>query len=239
VTCHDGFTLYDLVSFNTKRNWANGHGNADGPRDEPSWNCGWEGDEGVPAEVLRLRKRQVKNFCCLVFLANGTPMIRAGDEFLQTQGGNTNPYNQDNETSWLDWRRREEHADIVRFFRAMIAFRKAHPSLARERFWRDDVRWYGIGAAPDLSFESRSLAFCLRGAAREDDDLYVMINAYWDRLPFVIQEGQPHEWLRAVDTSLDSPHDVSAPGSEVRLASLTYVVAPRSVVVLVRRRHGA
>ncbi len=143
VTCHDGFTLYDLVSYDRKRNQANGHSNTDGPDENYSWNCGWEGDEGAPACVLELRKRQAKNFCCLLLLANGTPMLRAGDEFLQTQRGNNNPYNQDNTTSWLDWDRLRVNQDVFRFFCCMIGFRKAHPSLCRSRFWREDVRWYG------------------------------------------------------------------------------------------------
>lgn len=232
VTSHDGFTLYDLVAYNAKRNWANGHGNTDGADENYSWNGGWEGDEGVPPEVMQLRKRQVKNFCCLLFLANGTPMFRAGDEFMQTQGGNNNPYNQDNETAWLDWRRREAHADVFRFFRLMIAFRKAHPSLARSRYWREDVRWYGVGREPDLAHESHSLAFALHGASQDDVDIYVMINAYWEDLEFKIQEGG--KWRRVIDTSLESPLDFLDPGNESPLESLRYQVAARSVVVLMR-----
>jgi glycogen operon protein len=103
ITAHDGFCLYDLVAYDRKHNEANGHGNNDGTSDNRSWNCGWEGDQCVPGEVLTLRRRQVKNFFTLLMLANGTPMFCAGDEFLNTQGGNNNPYNQDNETTWLDW----------------------------------------------------------------------------------------------------------------------------------------
>jgi glycogen operon protein len=234
ITCHDGFCLNDLVSYNEKHNEANGENNRDGTDNNLSWNCGFEGDEGVPAEVLELRKRQVKNFCCLLFLSNGTPMFAAGDEFLNTQRGNNNPYNQDNETTWLDWSLLEKHHDIFRFFKKMIAFRKAHPSLGRSRFWREDVSWYGVGAAPDLSFESHTLAFCLRGASQGDGDLYVMINAYWEELTFVVQEGQPEDWCRAVDTSLPSPKDFCKPGKERRLQSLNYRLGPRSVVVLIR-----
>ena len=130
VTCHDGFTLYDTVAYNEKRNWPNGHGNTDGAAENLSWNCGWEGDEDVPAAVMDLRQRQAKNFFCLLLLANGVPMFAAGDEFLRTQRGNNNPYNQDNETSWLDWSCIERHADFHRFAKRMIAFRKAHPSSA-------------------------------------------------------------------------------------------------------------
>jgi glycogen operon protein len=235
VNCHDGFTLYDLVSYEQKRNWANGHGNRDGPEESYSWNCGFEGDEGAPPEVLRLRKRQVKNFCCLLFLSNGTPMFRAGDEFLQTQSGNNNPYNQDNETSWLDWSRQRDHQDIFRFFKNMIRFRKAHPSIGRSRFWRDDVRWYGVGPTVDLSDDSRSLAFCLlAGASGADTDIYVMINSHWKDLTFGVQETNGRPWRRMIDTSLESPDDFREPGTEVPLDSPAYVVATRSIVVLIR-----
>jgi glycogen operon protein len=153
---------------------------------------------------------------------------------MQTQGGNNNPYNQDNPTAWLDWARLDAHQDVFRFFKAMIAFRKAHPSLARSRFWREDVRWYGIGPDPDLSFESHSVAFALHGGSQQDDDLYVMVNAYWENLVFRIQEGVAGEWRRTVDTSLDSPSDIIESGTEVPLASLDYSVGSRSIVVLVR-----
>ncbi len=237
VTSHDGFTLYDLVAYNQKRNWANGHQNTDGPADNDSWNCGVEGDENVPPEVTRLRKQQVKNFCCLLFLSNGTPMLRAGDEFMQTQGGNSNPYNQDNETTWLDWARLQQNTDIFRFFQRTFAFRKAHPSLGRSRFWREDVHWYGVGPDADLSHDSHSLAFFLSGASQEDDDLYVMINAYWEDLLFTVQEGQVSDWRRVIDTSLPSPEDFRESGQEQELRSMTYKVRPRSIVVLVKRRQ--
>jgi glycogen operon protein len=234
VTSHDGFTLYDLVAYNEKHNWANGHANADGPADNYSWNCGWEGDRDVPDTVMELRKRQVKNFCCLLFIANGTPMFRAGDEFLQTQHGNNNPYNQDNETTWLDWSRLEAHRDIFRFFKLAIAFRKAHPSLSRSRFWRDDVRWYGVGARTDPAHDSHSVAFSLHGASEHDQDLYVMINAYWESLVFTIQEGASSEWKRVIDTSAPSPDDFYEARAETPVRSLQYRVQPRSIVVLIR-----
>jgi glycogen operon protein len=234
VASHDGFTLYDLVAYNTKRNWANGHGNTDGTDDNYSWNCGWEGDGDVPGEVMTLRKRQIKNFCCLLLLSNGTPMFRAGDEFMQTQCGNNNPYNQDNETAWLNWDMLREHADVFRFFREMIAFRKAHPSLARNRFWRDDVRWYGASGDPDLSYSSHSVAFALHGASQADDDLYVMINAYWEPLDFAIQEGMPSEWRRIVDTHLPSPDDIVDGHAGHPLQEARYRVMPRSIAVFVR-----
>ena len=194
IDCHDGFTLYDLVSYDRKRNWINGHNNQDGMDENYSWNCGHEGDEKVPAAVLELRRRQAKNFCCLLFLSNGIPMFRAGDEFLNTQFGNNNPYNQDSEISWLDWDQLRANRDIFLFFKKMIAFRKSHPSLCRSRFWREDISWYGTGKQVDLSSDSHSLAFCLHGASQRDDDIYVMINAYWEELQFTIQEGSPFDW---------------------------------------------
>ena len=232
VTSHDGFTLYDLVSYNEKHNWANGHNNQDGMNENYSWNCGHEGDQGAPAEVLALRRRQVKNFFCVLMLSNGTPMFRAGDEFLNTQFGNNNPYNQDNITGWLDWSQLEQNQDIFRFFKSMIDFRRRHPTLGRSRFWREDVAWYGTSALADLSPDSHSLAFCLHGASQNDQDIYVMINGYWEKLEFQIQEGTACEWTRIVDTAFPTPNDFS--NSSDPLRTLSYLVEPRSVVVLVR-----
>jgi glycogen operon protein len=120
----------------------------------------------------------------------------------------------------------------------MIALRKAHPSIGRSRFWREDVRWYGSGGPPDLNYHSHTLAYFLNGASQGDDDLYVMINAYWGDLVFAVQEGRPEEWLRVVDTSLPSPEDIAEPGQETRLTRLDYLVKARSVVVLRRQRKS-
>lgn len=187
----------------------------------------------MPAEVMALRKRQAKNLVCLQLLANGIPMLTAGDEFLQTQRGNNNPYNQDNETTWLDWSSQITHADHLRFVIQMVAFRKAHPTLGRGRFWRDDIRWHGVGNATDLSYNSHSLAYCLRGASQSDCDLYVMINAYHEPLSFTIQETRSGGWKRAIDTSLQSPYDIAEPGREVAVTSMEYRVNARSVAVLI------
>jgi glycogen operon protein len=233
VTCHDGFTLYDLVSYDCRHNEANGHGNTDGMAENLSWNCGWEGDDSVPADVSALRRRQAKNFCCLLLLANGFPMISAGDELLQTQGGNNNPYNQNNGTTWLDWSRVSTQADHFRFVRLMIAFRKAHPTLCRSRFWRDDVRWYGVGPSVDMGDDSHSLAYFLRRASQGDRDLYVMINAYHEPLTFTVQEDPTGGWERVIDTALPSPDDIVHPASVPLMSSLEYRVEARSVVVLV------
>jgi isoamylase len=216
VSSHDGLTLYDLVSYDTPE----------------GWNCGGpDGEIDVSAEVSSLRKRQVKNFCCLLFLANGTPMFRAGDEFLQTQQGCDNPYNVDSEQSWLDWSRKEENGDILRFFKEMIAFRKAHRSLGRSHFWREDISWYGVGPHVDLSQGSRSLAYGLRGSSEGDDDLYVMINASDQSLEFVIQEQSPNGWRRMIDTSLEGPNDIVGVEESLPLASLNVEVRSRSIVV--------
>ncbi len=232
VTSHDGFTLYDLVAYEHKRNEANGEGGVDGPINNWSWNCGWEGDAGAPEQVLALRERQAKNLIALLLLSNGTPMLRAGDEFLQTQHGNNNPWNQDNETSWLDWRRRDEHPGFWRFVQRMSAFRKAHPSLARSRFWRDDVHWFGPRGVPD--FGEPRIAMLLRGASQRDDDLYVMINGGADPMTFVIQDAAD-AWRVAIDTSRAAPEDIEIEHPR-ELERPSCLVEGRSVVVLVRRR---
>jgi glycogen operon protein len=232
ITSHDGFTLYDLVSYNHKRNWANGHDNTDGSH-PLSWNCGWEGGDNVPVEVLDLRKQQIKNFVALLMLSNGTPMFRMGDEMLQTQAGNNNPYNQDNETTWLNWDAKQKHADMLRFFQQMIAFRKRHPSICRSRFWRDDVSWHGYKHWPDMSDGSRQLAFFLSGASQGDNDLYVMMNSGEEEIDFGIHQGRIGEWKVVVDTSQPSPDDIyEEPIVVVDVAE--YRVLPRSVVVLIR-----
>jgi isoamylase len=219
ISSHDGLTLYDLVSYNSHESWNSG---------------GSDGEEHISPDVMRLRKKQVKNFISILLLSNGTPMFRAGDEFLQTQGGDANPYNIDSPKTWLDWSRLKTNQDIFCLFQRMIAFRKQHPSIARSVFWRDDVKWYGVDKDVDWSFESHTLAYCLHGGTVNDDDLYVMINAYWEPLTFRIQEGTPKEWKRVVDTSLESPDDFVDPATASALSSTEYLVLPRSVVVLVR-----
>jgi glycogen operon protein len=205
----------------------------DGPDDNYSWNCGAEGDDGVTWEIMALRKKQIKNFCAILMLSNGTPMFCAGDEFMNTQGGNNNPYNQDNETTWLNWDRLEENPDIHRFFKMMIAFRKSHPSIARSRFWREDIIWRGVGPEPDGSYESRSLAFYLDGNRENDVDIYVMINSYWESLNFEIQDGSVHSWKRLIDTSRQSPDDIVADEAAIHMESESILVNPRSIVVLI------
>ena len=230
VTAHDGFCLYDLVAYDERHNEANGHGNADGTGDNRSWNCGWEGDADVPAEVLALRLRQMKNFAALLMLSNGVPMFVAGDEFGNTQGGNNNPYNQDNETTWLDWDRLETHRDLFEFFKAMIALRKRRRSIARSRFWRDDVHWFGTGGGPDLGPWSHSVAWHLSGAAFDEGDLYVIANAHHEELVFEVQ--MPGPWRRIVDTSRPTGQDVCDGPAAPLVTQGKVRVGPRSVVVL-------
>lgn len=228
ITSHDGSSLYDLVAYEDKYNWANGEENRDGCS-EFKWNCGCEGDENASAEVLALRRQQAKNFFALLMLSNGTPMFRMGDEFLQTQGGNNNPYNQDNETSWLDWQRLEENQDVYRFVKHMIAFRKQHPSLSRSHFWREEIAWFGPEG--EVDFASMLLAFCLRGSRLNDNDIYVMINGGAAACAFNIQADR--SWLRLVDTAQSSPKDILNIAKAQPLSRSTYTVQAHSVVVLV------
>jgi isoamylase len=238
VTSHDGFTLYDMLAYEVKRNWANGEENRDGAEENFSFNCGWEGDEGLPPDVLARRKRFAKLHACLLLLANGVPMIRAGDEFLQTQGGNNNPYNQNNPTTWLDWSRLDANRDVHGFFRAMIRFRKAHPSVSRSRYWRDDVTWFG----PDgggVPADASALAYRLAGAAHDDVDLYVMMNVSPDHQEFVLPPNPAGPWWRAIDTALEPPLDIAEAGEEGEISGKRYGVAGGSAVVLVSERPPA
>ena len=223
VTSHDGLTLYDLLAYEHKRN-------RDGAVDNWSSNHAWEGDDRVPAEVVALRQRQAKNLVALLMLSNGTPMLRAGDEFLQTQGGHNNPFDQDNETSWLDWGRRDKFVGYARFVREMIALRRRHPAIARSRFWRDDVRWYGERGVAD--FAAPTIAWHLRGTSQGDGDLYVMVNTRGEPASFVIQQAGGG-WQILVDTALASPADIELDRPQ-RLGHPSYTVEAHSLVVLTR-----
>ncbi len=215
VTSHDGFCLYDLVAYTDDA--------------QNSWNCRPAGTSGDTPEVLALRKQQIKNFCCLLMLANGTPMFVAGDEILRTQRGQPNPYDRDDETVWMDWSQlNRTRGDVFRFFREMIAFRKRHPSLGRSTFWGGDVRWYDVGP--------QSVAFFLDGRAAGDDDVYAMINCHGHDQAFPVPEGTASEWVRSIDTSRGSPGDITEPGDEAPLKTLKCLVQARSIVVLLRRR---
>jgi glycogen operon protein len=222
VDCHDGLNLCDLVSYTN-----------DGQR---SWGCGHEGTDHVPIDVATLRKRQIRNFCCLLMLANGVPMFVAGDEFMHTQRGRANNYDQDNETTWLDWSLTEANADILRFFRMMIAFRKHHPMIARSTGWGGDVSWHGTDGDPDLGGNSRSVAFHLRGASAGDVDIFAIFNAHWDTLGFRLPASS--QWKRVVDTSQATPLDIVEETTAGLHQSASYSAGPRSVVVLISTTTG-
>ena len=242
ITCHDGFTLNDLVSFNGKHNEANGEGNRDGASQNLSWNCGFEGVT-PDLEVERLRNRQVKNFLTLTLLATGTPMIQMGDEVRRTQGGNNNAYCQDNAISWFDWQLVEKQADIHRFARELIAMRM-NRNLPIERLdmtlnellRRQPFQWHGVKLnAPDWSHDSHTLAATVP-LLGYDLILHLIINAYWEALDFEVPVLEAGElWRRCVDTYLETPDDVYAWADAPKLVGSTYRVQPRSVVILLTR----
>jgi glycogen operon protein len=243
VTCHDGFTLNDLVSFNDKHNEANGECNRDGINDNLSWNCGAEGDSDDPC-IDSLRDRQVRNFMAILLLSRGVPMFAAGDEVRRSQQGNNNPYCQDNEISWFDWSLVNKHADLLRFCRSMIRFRKMHPALWRDQFFNGavnerglkDVAWHGtkLDSPGWDDAGARALAMTLAGFGG-DGDLHVMFNMFWESLDFELPVVPGRRWLLALDTAQPSPHDIADPGSEPEVLGNTHRVQPRSVVVLVNR----
>jgi glycogen operon protein len=232
VTCHDGFTLCDLVSYNQKNNWANGENNSDGWNYNFSYNCGHEGPTDK-APVNALRQRQMRNFLTMTLLSQGVPMILMGDEFGRSQQGNNNAYCQDNEISWVDWNLADQNAGLLRFTRMMIALRKKHFALSREQFV-NRVSWHGTRVGdPDWTGNSRTLAFHLHGWHGRPD-FFVMFNAHWEWQRFMLP---PHDgqwrWRRLVDTNLDAPDDIVEELNAVALRPADhYVMAPRSAVIL-------
>ena len=249
VTSHDGFTLADLVSYNHKHNEENGEDNRDGADDNHSWNCGAEGPT-TDTLVNTLRQRQIKNFWTVLMVSQGVPMILGGDEFGRTQRGNNNAYCQDNAISWFDWRLRDANADIFRFAREAIHFRRRHPALRRHSFLvgrsdgssaEGDITWHGVRLnEPAWSPESRLLAFMLDGhrdltlAHEDDDDLYVVLNMGVEAVTVQLPGRQTGAWRRAVDTSLPAPDDIAPPGAESPIAAQDhYRVHARTAVVLI------
>jgi glycogen operon protein len=232
ISSHDGLTLYDLTAYNGG----------------DSWNCGPDdeanGEQKLTPEIMKTRQQQVKNLFALLMLSNGTPMFRAGDEFMQTQGGEGNPYNIDSEVSWLNWSRLETHRDVHRFVKLLIAFRKSHPSIGRSTFWREDIKWHGTGKDINWDPDSHWFSYILSGGdirkrdGSRDNDIYVMVNLFWEPLDFTIQEGVASDWRLAFDTSADSPQDIPDNVTELSsnppLSSLKYTVKPRSVAVFVK-----
>ena len=215
VTCHDGFTLNDLVSYGRKHNEANGENNHDGTDANLSQNCGAEG-ETTDAGIETLRKRQIKNFLLTLLISRGVPMLLGGDEFGRTQGGNNNAYCQDNETSWHDWRCLDRHKDIFRFTQGMIAFRRAHPILSKEQFYTDDeIQWFGSkGGLPNWADPNEKAFACLIHEGG-DNALYLMFNAGADAVDFGLPPISSGARLHlAVDTFREAPQDLFVAGEE-------------------------
>jgi glycogen operon protein len=243
VTCHDGFTLNDLVSFNGKHNEANGEENRDGADDNLSWNCGVEGPTAEP-EIERLRNRQVKNFLTLTLLAIGTAMLLMGDEVRRTQGGNNNAFCQNTEISWFDWNLVEKHADIHRFVQELIALRlnrdlpvERLDMTLNELLRQQSVQWHGVRLnTPDWSAESHTLVATVR-LFGYPLLLHIMINAYWEPLEFeILVLDRPHEsWRRCIDTYLDPPDDICGWASARALQGSMCRVEPRSLVLLLAK----
>jgi glycogen operon protein len=244
ITCHDGFTLYDLVSYNDKHNAANGDDNRDGTNDNLSWNCGAEGDTD-DAAVLALRNRQAKNLVALLMLSRGVPMLLAGDEVLRSQRGNNNAYCQDNELSWFDWGL-VEHNNMLRYTRALIALRRRHPSLTTNRFFTGavvagrnlpDIVWHGIQLNEPLwhDCQCRVLACTIAAQEEEEADLHVIMNMSEQMLEAPLPFIQGRKWHIALDTALDSPQDISLPDVQIYYAEACYFSQPHSIAVLEAR----
>jgi isoamylase len=239
ITCHDGFTLRDLVSYNTKHNEANRENNRDGSDANWSWNCGVEGPT-EDAQILNLRKRQMKNLWTILTLAQGTPMVLMGDEVGHSQGGNNNAYSLDNLITWFPWTGLTHGRELLRFIKGLIRFRKNHAVFRFPRFWTTDagetaprITWHGVRpGAPDWGQNSHSLAFTV--ASLEDGGMiYALCNAYWETLPFELPAPpQGKRWARCIDTALPEPQDLAEPDQAPLVAASPYQAQARSVVVL-------
>jgi glycogen operon protein len=241
VTCHDGFTLNDLVSYNWKHNEANGEGNRDGANDNRSWNCGVEGPTDAAA-IESLRNRQIKNFLTCTMLSLGMPMMLMGDEVRRSQQGNNNAYCQDNETSWFDWTLISKHADVHRFVRLLIArrlLRDVQPEYQREslnQLLRESNKaWHGVKLfQPDWSIWSHSVAFTAE-LKNPKQLFHLILNAHWEPLEFElppVSEDGGGPWRRWIDTALESPYDIVAWQNAPPFTGQTYRAGPRSVAVL-------
>ena len=244
VTCHDGFTLNDVVSYNYKHNEANGENNRDGSNDNYSWNCGWEGPTD-DQQIESLRNRQVKNFLAITLMAQGTPMLLMGDEVRRTQQGNNNAYSQDNEISWFDWSLLDKHGDIHRFVKQLISYRLKAKSLVQdlsmtltELLAQSTIIWHGVHLnQPDWGDYSHTLAFTTK-SMKGEFYLHVMINAYWENLDFEVPSvpSDVHgEWRRIIDTSKGSPDDIYRWHDAPITNDVMYPVTSRSIVIFLLR----
>lgn len=241
ITCHDGFTLYDLYSYNNKHNEANGWNNTDGENNNNSWNCGIEGKTN-DQNVLCLRRKLIKNACVVLLASQGTPMLLSGDEFGNTRFGNNNPYCQDNEISWLDWGMLKKNKDLFIFFKNMINFRKRHPIL------KSKLESARCGLPPvskhgnepwylNPSAETRLLGIMFAGynkTQNEDDIIYICINAYWEKqyvkLPHLPEN---FEWKIAINTAMPSGEDFIECINEMPRIGNNLEMYPRSVAILI------
>jgi len=241
VTCHDGFTLNDLVSYNEKHNQLNGESNRDGCNDNRSWNCGVEGPTDDP-EIEALRNRQIKNLLTITLLSLGVPMIVMGDECRRTQHGNNNAYSQDNETSWFDWTLLQRHADLHRFVKLLIA-RRLLRDIDSDRTTLNELlrgarkAWHGVTLfEPDWSHSSHSLALSAE-LFKERREFHMIVNSWWQPLDFELPPVLSRfPWRRWIDTAQPSPLDIVDWRAASPIDGAHYHAAPRSVVVLIRDR---
>lgn len=245
LTCHDGFTLYDLYAYNDKHNEANGWNNTDGANDNRSWNCGVEGETDDP-EVLSLRRRMIRNACAVLMCSRGTPMFLAGDEFGNTKFGNNNSYCQDNITSWLDWRMLEKNKDLFEFFKFMIAFRKKHPVIHKQLptsvCGMDPIHTHNLNAEEtDIPRDARTFCVSFAGYDKEkgkDDLIYVAVNTFWEDVTITLPNLHGRgAWHLSVNTYGDgNGHYCYPEGQEVRI-DRSFVMRPRSVAVFTGRDY--
>jgi|CXWL01.1.fsa_nt_gi glycogen operon protein len=245
VTCHDGFTLYDLFSYNEKHNFANGENNRDGCNHNLSFNCGEEGPT-ADLEILALRIKKAKNAFVILLVSQGVPMLLAGDELLHTQNGNNNGYCQDNELTWIDWNMTSNKKDMLRFVQQMIALRKRHASIMRRRFLTGktlegksmpDIVWHGIELDKPLWGDSDAgvLAFTLAGVGDNEPDLHIIMNMSEEGIAMPLPVIPGKAWCLAVDTSCSSPEEIIAPPDQRVLRLPFYTVNSQTVVVFENR----
>lgn len=239
LTCHDGFTLYDLYSYNEKHNEANGWNNTDGADDNRSWNCGVEGDTDDP-EVLALRSRMIRNACAVLMCSRGTPMFLSGDEFGNTKFGNNNSYCQDNITSWLDWRMLEKNKDLFEFFKFMIAFRKQHPVIHKQLptsvCGMDPIHTHNVNAdQTDIPRDARTFCVSFAGYDKEkghDDLIYIAVNTFWEDVTITLPDLHGRgAWHLNVNTYGDGNGKYCYPDEEAARIDRRFVMRPRSVAV--------
>lgn len=248
ITCHDGFTLIDLFSFNGKHNEANGESNNDGCNNSLSFNCGIEGKTDS-AEINNFRKQMVKNAYAILLLSQGVPMMLAGDEFLHSQNGNNNCYCQDNELTWLDWKLTKQNHDVLRFVQQMIALRKRHDSLMRRRFFTgnqlaeraiNDISWHDkqLNSPNWEDTDSQFLAFTLAGKSENEADIYAAFNMSEKQETITLPEIENRSWCLAVNTAKHSPEDIISPDQQQVLAANNYLMDSKSIVVFETKNNS-